>query len=206
MLIVGIDLAGSEKRNTGICILDEKLNASCLTLNTDKEIIELIKKVEPKIIAIDAPLSLPIGRKNLKKVGPHLRECDRILLKLKIKFFPLSLGPMRKLTHRGIKLKKKFERLGFRVIEVYPGATQDILKIPRKQKGLENLKKGLINLGIRINKENINADELDAITAAYTAYLFLKKEAIEIGNRKEGTIVIPKIKSLQKINSYDKRG
>jgi predicted nuclease with RNAse H fold len=39
----------------------------------------------------------------------------------------------------------------------------------------------------------LSGDELDAITAAYTGYLFLKGKAIEIGDKKEGTIVLPKI-------------
>jgi predicted nuclease with RNAse H fold len=47
---------------------------------------------------------------------------------------------MRKLTERGIKLRKILEKK-YEVIEVYPGATQDILKIPRKQKGTEKIKK-----------------------------------------------------------------
>lgn len=193
MKVLGIDLAGSEKRSTGICILDEMLNAYTFVCYTNREIVELAILVKPKIIAIDAPLSLPSGRKNLNKIGPHLRECDKILQKMKIKFFPLSLGPMRKLTLRGIKLKKNLEKLSFKIIEVYPGATQDLLKIPRKQKGLKELKNGLIKLGINIQKKKPTADELDAITAAYTAYLFLKGKAIEIGNKNEGTIIIPEI-------------
>jgi predicted nuclease with RNAse H fold len=57
------------------------------------------------------------------------------LLRMKIKFFPLTLGPMRKLTERGIRLKKILEKKRLDVVETYPGAAQDILKIPRKQHG-----------------------------------------------------------------------
>jgi len=191
MKILGIDLAGSEKRKTGICILNEKLVAHCFCIFEDKEIIDLIEKEKPDLIAIDAPLSLPKERKSLKRKSKiHFRKCDRELLKFKIKFFPITLGPMRKLTERGIKLRKILEKK-YCVIEVYPGATQDILKIERKQRGLKKLKKGLENLGIKILKKNPNGDELDAITCAFTGFLYLKGKFIAIGDRKEGQIILP---------------
>lgn len=191
-MILGIDLAGSQKRNTGICLLKGK-KAYCFVVKTDEQILEIVEKYKPEIIAIDAPLSLPKNRKSLEqKSGPHFRECDLELRKLKIKFFPITLGPMRKLTKRGIKLKNLLEKKGYKVIEVFPGATQDILKIPRKQHGTQKLKKALENFGIAMNKQNLTHDELDAITCALTAKLWREGKAIEIGNKREGTIVIPK--------------
>jgi predicted nuclease with RNAse H fold len=195
MKILGIDLAGSEKRKTGICILNENLEANCFCVFKDKEILNLIKKEKPDLIAIDAPLSLPKGRKSLKRKSKiHFRECDRELWKFGIKFFPITLGPMRKLTERGIKLRKILEKK-YKVIEVYPGATQDILKIPRKQKGLEKLKKGLEKIGIKILKEKVCGDELDAITCAFTGFLYLKEKFLAIGDEKEGQIILPKFDS-----------
>jgi predicted nuclease with RNAse H fold len=193
MKILGIDLAGSENRKTGVCLLDEKLRAKTFSLFSDREILDLIFKEKPDLIAIDAPLSLPEGRKSLKKRSKiHFRKCDRELWKLKIKFFPITLGPMRKLTERGIKLRKILEKK-FKVIEVYPGATQDILKIPRKQKGLEKLKRGLLDLGIKISNKEPNGDELDAITCAYTGLLYLQGKFQVLGNKKEGEIFLPKL-------------
>jgi predicted nuclease with RNAse H fold len=192
MKILGIDLAGSEKRKTGICILNEKMEANCFCLFKNREILDLIEKEKPDLIAIDAPLSLPKGRKSLKRKSKiHFRKCDRELWKFKIKFFPITLGPMRKFTERGIKLRKILEKK-YKVIEVYPGATQDILKIPRKQGGLKKLKRGLEKLGIKILKKNLNGDELDAITSAFTGFLYLKGKYIAIGDKKEGQIILPK--------------
>ena len=54
-----------------------------------------------------------------------------ILLTMKIKFFPITLGPMRQLTLRGLALKEKLEKVGLRVFETYPGAVQDLWGIPR---------------------------------------------------------------------------
>ena len=193
-MIVGIDLAGSDKRPTGFCVLKD-MEVKCWLVYTDKDIIEAVDFFKPKIVAIDAPLSLPRGRESIDKISKiHLRGCDRKLLKMKIKFFPITLGPMRMLTKRGMRLKKLLESNGHRVIEVYPGAAQDILGIPRKQKGLEVLRRGLTNLGLKgqINKRKITGDELDAITCALVGKMFLEGNALAIGDPGEGLIILPR--------------
>lgn len=195
-IFIGIDLAGSEKRNTGFCIMDDKLNVKTFVIYTNKEIFETIKRIKPKpcVIAIDAPLSLPFGRKRIEdKNALHFRMCDRALYSLKIKFFPITLGPMRKLTVRGIMLKKKLEKEGYKVIEVFPGGAQDLLGITRKQKGLINLLKGLKKLGIKGLKKSMNGDELDAVTSAFVGKLYIDKNYIALGNTKEGLMIMPKI-------------
>jgi len=190
MLVIGLDLAGSEKRPTGFCIL-EKMNVETNLVYSNEEIIQKIEKLKPSVIAIDAPLSLPKGRKSIEeKTNVHLRECDEELLRRKIKFFPITLGPMRKLTERGIRLKNIFEEKGFKVIEVYPGGAQDVLKIPRKQNGLDKLLKGLKRLGIKGLNEKMSDHELDAVTCAYVGKLFLEGKSENLG--KEKIIVMPK--------------
>jgi predicted nuclease with RNAse H fold len=194
MKVIGIDLAGTENRPTGFCIMNDKMNVKTKILYKDREIIKNILEEKPKIIAIDAPLSLPKGRKSLEqKSNIHLRECDRELLRNKIKFFPITLGPMRELTKRGIRLKKILNKKGFEVIEVYPGGAQDLLKIPRKSKGIEELKKGLEMLGIKGLSKNMTDHELDAVTSAYIAKLYLEKKYIAYGNNDEGIIIMPKL-------------
>ncbi len=190
MRVVGIDLAGVETRPTGFCVLDKSLNANACLLYTDKEIIEKILEVKPDVVAVDAPLALPKGRKSLEiNNGIHLRECDRKLLKMGIKFFPLTLGPMRKLTERGIRLKKILEKKRFEVIETYPGAVQDILKIKRK-KNLEELEKGLKRLGIK-GLDDKNGDELDAATCALVGKMYLEGKYLAIGDEKEILMILP---------------
>ena len=73
---------------------------------------------------------------------------------------------MRLLTARGIKLKKILTRRGYPVIEIYPGAAQDLFGIPRKQHGLAKLRRGLERVGLRGLKKEMNGDELDAVTGA----------------------------------------
>lgn len=158
----------------------------------DMEIIPRIGEIEPRVVAIDAPLSLPEGRKSIEqRTNIHLRECDRELLRRGIKFFPITLGPMRKLTLRGMRLRTILESQHFKVIEVYPGGAQDVLKIPRKQKGLGKLKEGLENLGIEGLADRMSNHELDAVTCAYVGKLYLEGKAAIYGTS-EQTIIMPK--------------
>jgi hypothetical protein len=58
MCKIGIDLAGMKKNPSGICIIEgDKILFK--TSYTDREIIETVQTSLPKLIVIDAPLSLP---------------------------------------------------------------------------------------------------------------------------------------------------
>lgn len=204
MYVVGLDLSGSSKRGSGICLM-HNCDVKTFILFSDEEILEKITTSNARLVAIDAPLSLPKGRKNLgDRSGPHLRECDRELLRKRIRFFPLTLGPMRKLTERGIKLKEVLKEKGYEVIEVYPGGAQDLWRFPRKSKNLEGLRKNLGNIGLNGNFEKMCHDELDAVTAALVGFLYLLGEYDEYGDRGEGTIIMPKKNSLEVLKSYFK--
>lgn len=126
--VVGLDLAGSPRRDTGYCVMDDRLCCRAAVLHGDEEILSKTLASKPAVVSIDAPLFLPLGRKSLEQRGPpHLRECDKELLRMRIRFFPLSLGPMRMLTARGMKLRSELEKAGLEVTESYPGAVQDLL-------------------------------------------------------------------------------
>jgi predicted nuclease with RNAse H fold len=190
MQIVGLDLAGVETRPTGFCILEDWSVKTCAVYG-DKEIIKKIQETKPKLVAVDAPLSLPAGRKSIdERTGTHLRECDRELLRRRIRFFPVTLGPMRKLTSRGIKLRKTLESMHFKVVEVYPGGAQDVLGIPRKQEGLDKLRSGLKKLQIKGIANAMSGDELDAITCAYVGKLYLEGKTLTYGSDDQ-TIIMP---------------
>ena len=190
MVIVGIDLAGSPRRPTGVCIL-KGLKASAHVAYDDEEILRAVDHAKPDLIPIDAPLSLPKGRKTIHdRAGEHLRACDRELQRRRIKFFPITLGPMRMLTERGLALKTKFEKMGYRVVECYPGAAQDIWAIPRQHRDLKGLSRGLTDLGIKGLTEDLTSDELDAVTAALVGRWYLKGKGEMLGG--EQGILIPR--------------
>jgi predicted nuclease with RNAse H fold len=193
--LVGLDLAGSDQRPTGICFLKGN-QAAVSVLFTDAEILEAIGK-DVKSVAIDAPLSLPRGRCCLRKdcacyKKAHFRRCDLELRRMKIKFFPITLGPMRQLTLRGLALKKRLEAKGLRVFETYPGAAQDLWGIPR-QKDLRGLQQGLRRFKLTGNwlRPEVTKDELDALTCALVAREELRGRASSIGDPEEGLMILP---------------
>src|SRR3972149_7563460 len=189
LLIVGLDLAGVETRPTGFCILKGTKEETSIVY-TDDDILTKTTQNNPAVVAIDAPLSLPAGRTSIEEwTNTHLRECDKKLLERGIKFFPITLGPMRKLTSRGISLRKKLEANHIKVIEVYPGGAQDVLGIPRKQRGLEKLKLGLEKLGIRGLNNQMSDHELDAVTCALVGKLYVEGKSVTYGTPEQAIIM-----------------
>lgn len=192
--VVGLDLAGSPTRTTGFCALDARRRARIAALHTDAEILEATFQARPSVVSIDAPLSIPLGRRTIEdRSGPHLRAADRELLRLGIRFFPITLGPMRLLTTRGLRLRRQIEAGGLRTIESYPGAAQDLLGIPRKQQGTHRLKAGLWKLGIRgeLGREGLGHDELDGVTCAWVGQLFRAGDFFAVGRPDEGLMILP---------------
>src|SRR5271157_1321427 len=149
----------------------------------------------PGLVVIDAPLSLPRGRTTIEdRSGPHLRECDRELLRLRLPFFPLTLGPMRMLTVRGMELAAALRRRGVRVVEGYPGGSQDLLGLPRKKAGTSLLQRRLRarGLGGELERRPLTHDELDAVTIAWVGWEYRKGKGTLIGDPSEGLMLLPK--------------
>ena len=194
-VVVGLDLAGSPARRTGFCVLDRNLVARVAVLHADEEILARTLEARPAVVSIDAPLSIPAGRRDIHdRSGPHLRACDRALLARTIRFFPVTRGPMRMLTERGLRLTQRLESAGLPAIESYPGGAQDVLGIPRKHAGLEALRRGLIDWGITgdLRRRNLTHDELDAVTSALVGRMFLEGDAEALGDPAEGLLYLPR--------------
>jgi predicted nuclease with RNAse H fold len=191
LLVAGVDLAGVPHRPTGMCVL-KGLRARTSLLYSDEDILSCIQKEKPDLVTIDAPLTLPPGRSSIdERTGSHFRPCDEELRQRKIPFFPITLGPMRSLTKRGIRLRNLLEADGFRVFEVYPGGAQDIWSIPRVKRSLSGLREGLRNLGISGLKKEGSDHELDAATGALVGLLFLQGKAEVYGDFIQGAILMP---------------
>lgn len=146
----------------------------CSMLHSDQEIIKTILGINPSVIAIDAPLSLPFGRCCFDDAccGPRkIRTCDRILISMGYRVFPPGYSFMKQLTLRGIGLRRRLEREGIKLIEVHPRTTKRIL--------------GLGRFG-----EAKNEHEDDACAAALAAYLYCQGKCMELTGP-DGSIVIP---------------
>ena len=200
--IVGIDLTGSETRPSGWCLLEGE-QASTRQLASDVDIISATLEAKPTLVSIDSPLSLPKGRLSVSDDDPGRKEygitryCERALKKRGINVYPCLIQSMQGLTARGMRLAAQLRSLGVPVIESYPGAAQDIMRIPRKRAGLEFLKDGLAEFGIKGNytKDSVSHDELDAITSALVGVFFWGGKFEALGNDDEEYLIIPDIKN-----------
>jgi len=201
--IVGIDLTGSEDKESGWAYL-HSTRVECMRIKTDDEIIASIQRLNPDVISIDSPLAFPKGRccsrKNCKcaKYG-IMRKSERMLRHFGITVYPCLIDSMVNLTTRGMALAKRLRSMGYVVIESYPGVAQDVLKIPRKGKTVEqfkHLKQGLASFGITgdlIENPDISHDEVDAITSALVGYFYLNDQYIGLGNDDEDYLIVPRI-------------
>jgi predicted nuclease with RNAse H fold len=190
-VVVGLDLAGSPKRPTGFCLL-RGAEAETSDLFTDDEILDAVRRAAPSLVAIDAPLNLPPGRTSIhERNDSHYRVCDLELRKRGIPFFPITLGPMRSLTERGIRLRRELDAMNIRVIEMYPGGAQDVWRIPRVHRDRAGLRRGLARLGLKDLRRGASDHELDAATGALVGRDFLAGKAEVYGNFEEGAIVMP---------------
>ena len=195
LCILGLDLAGSPRRPTGFCVLRGR-RVTVGHLFDDGEIFATIESVDPQLIAIDAPLVLPAGRCCLTDTcscarTTHFRASDLELRRLGIRFFPITLGPMRQLTQRGIQLKETLEAQGIAIIETYPGAAQDIWGIPR-QRDVVGLRRGLGRFRLQgLGRSERSPHVLDAVTCALVAQLYLEGNFSSLGSSHEALMILP---------------
>jgi predicted nuclease with RNAse H fold len=194
IVVAGLDLAGVSSRPTGACLL-RTMTADTTELRGDEEILAFVASGRPDLVVIDAPLHLPPGRRSIDdRNGRHYRDCDLELRARKIPFFPITLGPMRGLTVRGMGLKKRLERAGFLTLEMYPGGAQDVWDIPRARRDRRGLRVGLGRLGVRGLRGDMTEHELDAVTGALVGRLFLQGRAEVLGDFRTGAILLPALK------------
>jgi len=182
-VIIGIDLAGNPENPTGWTLWKNKTVKSSL-IYADDEILEGIACNKPAIIAIDAPFSLP-------KRG-ILRKADKEMIREGYRVFPPSLPAMKKLTVRAVKLNKLIAEKGYKTIEVHPTSTRKALNMPSKD--WRKIQTILTQTGLEgdLTARTLTSHEIDAITAALTAYLHMQKQTEALGDEEEGYIIIPK--------------
>jgi len=184
MRIVSIDLAARSQNPSGVAVLEDG-QIVCSTLHGDEDLIGLAARGGACMVGIDAPLSIPYGRADIDdRSGPHLRACDNALRERGIRFFPVTLGFMRTLAKRGMMLKGRLERIGIPVHEIFPGASFDILGLPRKDIGAAN--RFLSSYGCDAR----SVHESDAAIGAYTLLMHFQGGSDAVGGP-DGRIILP---------------
>ena len=176
-VFIGIDLAGNEKRPSGVAILYNGSKLELSILHSNDEIINLILRKTPIIVAIDAPLTLP---KNFK-----MRHVDKLMRRIGYKVLPPCFPGMIQLTKRGIWLKDIIENHKIKVIEIHPYSIIRTLGFKKREEFLNFIK----SLGIKVTGI-INSHTIDAMTAAYTAYQYNLGNTFNV-KAHDGCIVLP---------------
>ncbi|MCS7298619.1 MAG: DUF429 domain-containing protein [Spirochaetia bacterium] len=183
--VLGIDLAGSSRRNTGYAFIRNDKTVVGI-IHSNEDIIQISRDFD--FVFIDAPLSIPEGRKTINdRKGRHLRECDVMLKELGIKFFPITLGPMRMLTERGLVIKRELESMGKKIFETLPGALYDYFGVNRKDK--HSIIELFHTLGLELESREYTQDELDAIASLLIGIYHLNEKS-RVLSGKDGEIVI----------------
>ncbi len=206
-LYLGIDPTSASRRPSAFAVLDDQGGLGDLGLvREDDDILALARRWRPRYLAIDAPLSLPQGMCCLEESCPcvaaspdGLRAAERALLNERIGLFRTTKRSIIKaMVYRAMRLRPALAEQGHAAIEVYPYASKVRLfgcPIPKKttkagrqwlRERLERLVPGLAEHG------RLGHDELDAIVAAYTAYLHGQGQAEAVGDREEGVIYVPR--------------
>ncbi|MBK9947802.1 MAG: DUF429 domain-containing protein [Nitrospira sp.] len=115
----------AETTNWSLCAIRSDSGNACAF--SDEEILNFVNDARPLLVPIDAPLSLPKNQRTVHdRSGEHQRDCDRELLRQGIRFFPITLGPMRMLTEPGLALKTTLMSTGYQSVDSYPSAEQDL--------------------------------------------------------------------------------
>jgi predicted nuclease with RNAse H fold len=207
MRVVGLDLTTSPEKATAFAVLTKELDIVAQGLVTDdEEIIALAEEQQLALVAIDAPLSLPLGLCCLEEscpcrsVSSHKgRQCERELSVLGIGcYYTTKRSIIKGMVYRAIALKDKLKGRGFTVIEVYPYASRVRLfgKLPRKttvagRRALQERLRRLIPAIALPQESSLSHDALDALLAAYTGILYIESQTEALGDPAEGLLHIP---------------
>jgi predicted nuclease with RNAse H fold len=207
LAVFGIDLTSTENKPTACFGLDDKLQVIYLGFaHKNSDIIAILKFHSPQVIAIDAPITLPLGlyspeqNPSCQATSPLKgRACERELAMLGIPcYFTTEKSIIKEMVYRGIELKNKLCQMGLQVIEVYPYASKVRLfgkTLPRKTtpQGIAFLKARLAEIvpSLKPHLSIFNHDLCDAAIAAYTAFLYCRNMVAALGIEEEGLIFIP---------------
>lgn len=183
MKVVGVDLAGSSRNETGFCILtvsDNKKSVETRILYSNEELIAAIIGAGPGLVAIDAPLVYDGVR----------RRCDEMLRQYGA--LPVTLPGMEVLARRGVIVARELKERSIPCIEVFSTASSKILGVYSRQEF--QMQKNMMSLDLDGDptKRLLIKDELDAISAALTGYLHLIGKTTLVGDE-SGLIAIPQV-------------
>ncbi len=158
----GIDPSASRRRPSGVAVVEGDTIVPGLA-RSDEDIAAWMGGA--KVVAIDAPLSLP--------ASPRLwRDADKAILLMGYRLLPPTWGSMRALTLRARRLVLVLRDKGVgEVVETHPRSAL----LNTGCRGLGELV-ALMGLGLDRPEETLSRDERDAVIAALVAYNYYSGE------------------------------
>jgi uncharacterized protein len=196
-----------ERNPTGVAVLRAGHLERLDSVYTDADILAAAALAAGGgVVAVNAPLSLPLGRCCLDddcrcryEPGVRSRELERQLRRMGVPILATAL--IKILARRGVRLAAPLrEAASAPVIEVYPHATLRLLGLPaagkRTAMGRRRIHAALQPLVPGLDHPRATEHELDAVVCALTAKLWQMGRARLVGLEEEGTMVIPDVQSL----------
>ena len=217
IIVAGVDPSASSHKPSGVCVL--RSDKAILLLDkwfTFGELAALLSGhgVVKNGVGIDGPLQPPAeldfccfeekspACSHRQTTSYKGRYCEYLLNKNGFRCFVTSKDSFAKSwMRRCFRLNEFLHSLGYRPLEVYPTAVRKILfpEVTGKKQLLVNrrkLQESLKSWGIQFpdEKKIYSHDELDAVLAALTVWLFHRGKAISIGDERDGFIILPQVK------------
>ncbi len=191
--IVGIDYGKKMNGTTVLCTIKEEkftFQASPVNKDADQFLLNSLQEINPEIIFIDAPLSLP----GIYSLGDNFndyffREADQAVSAMS----PMFLGG---LTARGIRMKDQLVKAGFSCCEVYPARLAYELGL--REHGYKDnkanidkvLQKLKLYLPLDLAEESLRSwHYVDALLATISGIRYKNNQHLKFGNEQEGLII-----------------
>ena len=191
--IIGVDYGSKLAGTTAICYFQNEGVQVCQSAkkqDADKFILQEVEKLNPEMIFLDAPLSLPGVYLYPNRYSDYFyREADRNLKAMS----PMFLGG---LTARAICLKRQLELRRIQVKEIYPAQLAKLLDLT--QLGYKKEKTHITSvlnqfrqvLPFKLEQTPENWHQIDAILAFYSGYRYLVDDYQSYGIQEEGIIIV----------------
>lgn len=173
--VAGLDPSGSEKKYSGLAILDDNQLIYINKLKYDTDILSIVLTLKPVVLAIDSPLSF----------AESYREVDLLMKKHGYRVLPTGWLSMRKLVERSIRFKQAFEKNSIVVIETHPYSAL-------KSSNCSDIDELIRLHDIRIHRV-LSRDEYDAIIAALVAKYYAENRVFRVEARDGILYLLPKI-------------
>ncbi len=174
--VAGLDLRARQDKPSGMAFFQGKRLIFISKAYGDEEILSLLEKYKPKIVAIDSPLSHSRG----------FRRVDKKMIRMGYKVLPPGWPAMRRLVSRALRLREILGRRGIVVIETHPRSS---LLSSGCSIGELMVREGLEQSLIR----DLSKDEIDALIAALTAYHYVIGNYVSVKDVDGEIILLPRI-------------